>query len=229
MHPCREYWGQDIAYGSLVTGGRLRRAERVCALPEVYILDIDAQGHAPRHAELVALMRRINGFDGREESLRQSAAHLKEFLQSGSGPAGARGGPVHRRDIDNARKDVRILGIATLHRAQPLPPGSFAEAAGIPSTALRAESSAQLCAEFMQRLGELGAGKDVSQIDWVVVRVGDQGHEARSHLGATRVSHVNLQPFEPGSAAASRVADPCTAGAAAPIGEASSAARPAVA
>ena len=28
MHPCREYWGQDVAYGSLVTGERLRPQSR---------------------------------------------------------------------------------------------------------------------------------------------------------------------------------------------------------
>jgi len=29
MHPCREYWGQDVAYGSLVNDERLRRVDRV--------------------------------------------------------------------------------------------------------------------------------------------------------------------------------------------------------
>jgi hypothetical protein len=41
MQPCREYWGHDVAYGSLVNDERLRRVDRVCALPEIYVLDID--------------------------------------------------------------------------------------------------------------------------------------------------------------------------------------------
>ena len=80
-----------------------------------------------------------------------------------------------------------------------LPTGSFAAAAGVPSTAAREESSALLCAEFMRHLGALGADDGVSQIDWVMVRASDTGDHARSHLGATRVSGVALTPFAPTS------------------------------
>ena len=62
MHPCREYWGQDVAYGSLVTGERPRRADRAGAPTEVWILD--TLGDAPRAARTPnwpALMRRIGG------------------------------------------------------------------------------------------------------------------------------------------------------------------------
>ena len=48
MHPCREYWGQDVAYGSLVTGERARRGERAGALTEVWILDLRNAARAPR-------------------------------------------------------------------------------------------------------------------------------------------------------------------------------------
>ena len=180
MHPCREYWGQDAAWGSLVTGERPRRADRAAALTEVWILDTLADAGATRHTELAGLMRRIGRLEGGEEALRQSASHLKAFLQAG--------------------EERRILGIATLHRTPMLPPGSFAAAAGVPSTAAREESSALLCAEFMRHLGELGAGDGVSQIDWVMVRAPDTADSARSHLGATRVGHVELKPFAPDGA-----------------------------
>ena len=180
MHPCREYWGQDVAYGSLVTGERPRRADRGAAPTEIYIMDtLDDDAAAARHADLAGLMRRIGGLESGEESLRQSASHLKAFLHAG--------------------EERRILGIATLHRTPMLPPGSFAAAAGVPSTAAREESSALLCAEFMRHLGELGAGDGVSQIDWVMVRaVNNSADIARSHLGATRVTRVELKPFAPG-------------------------------
>ena len=178
MHPCREYWGQDVAYGSLVTGDRPRRADRAAMPTEVYIMDTLGAPQANRHTELAALMRRIGGLEAGEESLRQSAAHLKEFVQAG--------------------EEHRILGIATLHRTPLLPPGSFAAAAGVPSKAAREEASALLCAEFMRHLGELGAGDGVSQIDWVMVRASDNADSARSHLGATRVTRVELKPFAPG-------------------------------
>ncbi len=177
MHPCREYWGQDVAYDSLVTGERPRRADRAAALTEIWIMDTLVDARATRHTELAGLMKRIGGLEGGEESLRQSASHLKAFLQAG--------------------EERRILGIATLHRTPLLPPGSFAAAAGVPSTAVREESSALLCAEFMRHLGELGAGDGVSQIDWVMVRATDNADGARSHLGATRVGHVELKPFAP--------------------------------
>jgi hypothetical protein len=82
MHPCREYWGQDVAYGSLVTGERPRRADRTATLTEIWILDTRVDAPATGHAELAGLMRRIGGLDTGEESLRQSAAHLKAFRNS---------------------------------------------------------------------------------------------------------------------------------------------------
>jgi len=180
MHPCREYWGQDVAYGSLVTGERPRRADRTATLTEFWIMDTRVDAPAAGHAELAGFLRRIGGLDTGEESLRQSAAHLKAFLQAG--------------------EDSRILGIATLHRTTMLPPGSFAAAAGVPSKAAREEASALLCAEFMHHLGQLGAGDGVSQIDWVMVRASDTADSARSHLGATRVAGVEFKPYAPDDA-----------------------------
>ena len=201
MHPCREYWAQDVAYGSLVTDERARRAGRAGALTEIWILDIrDAAQPAP-HAELAGLMRRIGTLEGGEEALRQSAAHLKEFVQAGRTSAPAPAGSPRVPHLERADDDRRILGIATLHRTPMLPPGSFAAAAGVPSKAAREESSALLCAEFMRHLGELGAGDGVSQIDWVMVRARDNADGARSHLGATRVTRVELKPFAPGDPA----------------------------
>ncbi len=197
MQPCREYWGQDIAYGSLVTGGRPRRADRPGALTEIWILDTRDAAHPAPHAELAGLLRRIGTLDGGGETLRQSAAHLKEFVQAAPAPCGTR--RTHR--LDATDDDQRILGIATLHRTPMLPPGSFAAAAGVPSKAAREESSALLCAEFMRRLGELGAADGVSQIDWVMVRATDNADAPRSHLGATRVLRVELKPFAPGESA----------------------------
>lgn len=194
MHPCREYWGQDIAYGSLVTGERPRRPGRTGALTEIWILDTRDAAHPAPHAELAGLMRRIGALDGGEEALRQSAAHLREFVQAAPGATGAP--RAHR--FEGADDAQRILGIATLHRTPMLPPGSFAAAAGVPSKAAREESSALLCAEFMRHLGELGAGDGVSQIDWVMVRAaGNHPDGVRSHLGATRVARVELKPFAP--------------------------------
>ncbi len=181
MHPCREYWGQDVAYGSLVTDDKTRRADRAATSTEIWIMDTRADAPPSGHAPLAALMQRIRGLHAGEESLRQSAAHLRAFLQGD--------------------EDSRILGIATLHRTRMLPPGSFSAAAGVPSTAAREESSAQLCAEFMRHLGALGADAGVSQIDWVMVRAGDAGDHPRSHLGATRVAGVALTPFAPDDAA----------------------------
>ena len=181
MHPCREYWGQDVAYGSLVAGERPRRAERT-APAEIWIMDTLAGAGGDRHAELAGLMRRIGGLEAGEESLRQSASQLKAFLQAG--------------------EERRILGIAALHRTPLLPAGSFAAAAGVPSTAAREESSALLCAEFMHHLGQLAAGDGVSQIDWVMVRATDKADGTRSHLGATRVTGVALTPFAPDARAA---------------------------
>ena len=186
MHPCREYWGQDVAYGSLVTGERPRRTDRTATHTETWIIDTQADAPATGHAELAGLMRRIGGLAAGEDSLRQSASHLKAFLQAG--------------------EDRRILGIATLHRTPLLAPGSFAAAAGVPSKAAREESSALLCAEFMRHLGELGAGDGVSQIDWVMVRASDNADSARSHLGATRIAGLALTPFAPGDAADAAIA-----------------------
>jgi hypothetical protein len=193
MHPCREYWGQDIAYGSLVTGERPRRPGRAGVLTEIWILDTRDAAHPAPHAELAGLMRRIGALDGGDEALRQSAAHLREFVQAAPGATGA-----PRAQRFEGADEARILGIATLHRTPMLPPGSFAAAAGVPSKAAREESSALLCAEFMRHLGELGAGDGVSQIDWVMVRAcGNTADSARSHLGATRVARVELKPFAP--------------------------------
>ena len=197
MHPCREYWGQDIAYGSLVTGERPRRADRAGALTEIWILDTRDAAHPAPHAELAGLLRRIGTLEGGDEALRQSAAHLKEFVQAAPAFCGTR--RTHR--VDATDEDQRILGIATLHRTPMLPPGSFAAAAGVPSKAAREESSALLCAEFMRHLGELCAADGVSQIDWVMVRATDNADAPRSHLGATRVARVELKPFAPGEAA----------------------------
>ena len=213
MHPCREYWGQDVAYGSLVTGERPRRGERAGALTEVWILDLRNEARAAPHADLAGVLRRIGGLASGEESLRQSAAHLKAFLATEPAPAPSTG--IERAyGGDNADGEQNILGIATLHRTRMLPPGSFAAAAGVPSKAAREESSALLCAEFMRHLGELGADDDVSRIDWVMVRAADKVDGARSHLGATRVARVALKPFAPGeesrdaTAAASSAAGP---------------------
>jgi len=205
MHPCREYWGQDVAYGCLVTGERPRRAGRTDARTEIWIMDTrdgERSPAPPMHAELAGLMRRIGGLEGGKDALRQSAAHLKEFLQAGQTPAPSP--RLHRGDAPG--EDRRILGIATLHRTAMPPPGSFAAAAGVPSTAAREESSALLCAEFMRRLGELGAGDGVARIDWVMVRASDNADGGRSHLGATRVTRVELKPLAPGAAGAAPTA-----------------------
>jgi hypothetical protein len=195
MHPCREYWGHDVAWGSLVTGERPGRADRAGALTEVWILDTRGDAHAAPHAELAGLMSRIVGLGRGEGSLRQSAAHLREFLHAEQAPVPA-GAPRAWRD-EIADGDRGILGIATLHRTRMLPAGSFAAVAGVPSKAEREESSALLCAEFMRHLGELGAGDGVSQIDWVMVRASDPADGVRSHLGATRVPRVALKPYAP--------------------------------
>jgi hypothetical protein len=200
MHPCREYWGQDVAYGSLVNDGRLRRVDRVCALPEIYVLDIDedappqgtdADADPARSAHLAGLVKRLCGFDGREETLRQSAAHLKEYLNSARRAAGS-GGTRQAR----ATKDVRIVGIASLHRAQALP------VVGEPPAIARNDAAADgasepLCAEFLRRLTALGKARNVAQIDWIVVRVVMEAGlaPARSHIGATKVGRVSLQPL----------------------------------
>ena len=208
MHPCREYWGHDVAYGSLVSGERPRRAGRDDARTEIWIMDTRDGARAPAqaaHAELAGLMRRIGGLEGGEDALRQSAAHLKEFLQVGRATAPSPAG-VPRLHHCAAAEDHRILGIATLHRTAMLPPGSFAAAAGVPSTAAREESSALLCAEFMRHLGELGAGDGVSRIDWVMVRASDNADGGRSHLGATRVTHVEFKPFAPDAGATTAAA-----------------------
>ena len=198
MHPCREYWGQDVAYGSLVAGERPHRDERAGALTEVWILDLRHSARAVPHADLAGVLRRIGGLDSGEESLRQSAAHLKAFLATEPAPPPPSTGIERAYGGDNADGDQNILGIATLHRTRMLPPGSFAAAAGVPSKAAREESSALLCAEFMRHLGELGADDDVSRIDWVMVRAADKTDGVRSHLGATRVARVALKPFAPG-------------------------------
>ncbi len=198
MHPCREYWGQDVAYGSLVTGERARPGERAGALTEVWILDLRHAARAAPHADLAGVLRRIGGLDSGEESLKQSAAHLKAFLATEPAPPPAPTNIERAYGGAGADADQNILGIATLHRTRMLPPGSFAAAAGVPSKAAREESSALLCAQFMRHLGELGADDGVSRIDWVMVRAADKVDGTRSHLGATRVSHVALKPFAPG-------------------------------
>jgi hypothetical protein len=203
MHPCREYWGQDVAYGSLVNDERLRRVDRACALPEIYVLDIDAglpaggadaDDDPARSAHLAGLVKRLCGFDGREETLRQSAAHLKEYLHSarraarGAGPRLARSG-----------QDVRIVGIASLHRAQALPAIAAAAPDSDDNDSFAASpASEQLCAEFLRRLTALGKARNVAQIDWIVVRVVmDAGPApgAPPHIGATKVGRVSLQPL----------------------------------
>jgi hypothetical protein len=196
MHPCREYWGQDVAYGSLVTGERPTRVDRFGARTELWILDTQGASRPAPHAELAGLMRRIGGLPDDDEALRQSAAHIKDFLQAGQATAPAPGAPPGHRG-DGADEEGRILGIARLHRTPMLPPGSFAAAAGVASREAREEASAQLCAEFMRHLSALGEGDGVSRIDWVVVRATDNADSARSHLGATRVGHVDLKPFAP--------------------------------
>ena len=199
MHPCREYWGQDVAYGSLVNDERLRRVDRVCALPEIYVLDIDAGAPPPgvdadagpaRSAHLAGLVKRLCGFDGREETLRQSAAHLKEYLHSARRAAAQGAGTRPAR----ASQDVRIVGIASLHRAGALPRDAGLESDEPVDTA----ASEQLCAEFLRRLTALGKARNVAQIDWIVVRVvmgAADGPAARAHIGATKVNRVNLQPL----------------------------------
>jgi hypothetical protein len=203
MNPCREYWGQDVAYGSLVNDGRLRRVDRVCALPEIYVLDIDAglppvgadaDADPARSAHLAGLVKRLCGFDGREETLRQSAAHLKEYLHSAR--RAARGaGPRQAR----ADQDVRIVGIASLHWAQALPAvGASGAGSDDNDDSAASPASEQLCAEFLRRLTALGRARNVAQIDWIVVRVVmDAGPApgARSHIGATKVGRVSLQPL----------------------------------
>jgi hypothetical protein len=199
MHPCREYWGQDVAYGSLVTGEPTPRADRFGARTEIWILDTqDASSPAP-HARLAGLMRRIAGLPAGEEALRQSAAHIKDYLQAGKAAAPAPAGTPPGVRGDCVDQDGRILGIATLHRTPMLPPGSFAAAAGVASREEREEASAQLCGEFMRHLSALGQADGVSRIDWVMVRATGTADGARSHLGATRVGPVALKPFAPGA------------------------------
>jgi len=199
MHPCREYWGQDVAYGSLVTGEPTPRAGHCGARTEIWILDTqDASRPAP-HAQLAGLMRRIAGLPAGEEALRQSAAHIKDFLQAGKAAAPPPAGTPPGARGECVDQDGRILGIATLHRTPMLPPGSFAAAAGVASREEREEASAQLCAEFMRHLSALGQADGVSRIDWVMVRATGTADGTRSHLGATRVGPVALKPFTPGS------------------------------
>jgi len=202
MHPCREYWGQDVAYGSLVTGEPA--PHRFGDRTEFWILDTqDASRPAP-HAHLAGLMRRIAGLAGGEEALlRQSAAHIKDYLQAGKAAAPAPAGTPPGVRSECVDEDGRILGIATLHRTPMLPPGSFAAAAGVASREEREEASAQLCAEFMRHLSALGQADGVSRIDWVMVRATATADGARSHLGATRVGPVALKPFAPDAGAAS--------------------------
>jgi hypothetical protein len=198
MHPCREYWGQDVAYGSLVTGEPTRNDHRFGAHTEIWILDTqDASRPAP-HAQLAGLMRRIAGLPVGEEALRQSAAHIKDYLQAGKAAAPAPAGTPPGVRGECVDEDGRILGIATLHRTPMLPPGSFAAAAGVASREEREEASAQLCAEFMRHLSALGQADGVSRIDWVMVRATATADGSRSHLGATRVGPVALKPFVPG-------------------------------
>ena len=195
MHPCREYWGQDVAYGSLVKGEPTQRTGRFGLRTEFWILDTqDASRPAP-HAELAGLMRRIAGLAGGDEALRQSAAHIKDFLQAGKAAAPAPAGAPPGMRGESVDENGRILGVATLHRTPMLPPGSFAAAAGVASRQEREESSAQLCAEFMRHLSALGQADGVSRIDWVMVRATDTADGARSHLGATPVGPVALKPF----------------------------------
>ena len=200
MHPCREYWGQDVAYGSLVKGEPTQRTGRFGLRTEFWILDTqDASRPAP-HAELAGLMRRIAGLAGGDEALRQSAAHIKDFLQAGKAAAPAPAGAPPGMRGESVDENGRILGVATLHRTPMLPPGSFAAAAGVASRQEREESSAQLCAEFMRHLSALGQADGVSRIDWVMVRATDTADGARSHLGATPVGPVALKPFPSGNA-----------------------------
>jgi len=195
MHPCREYWGQDVAYGSLVKDEAGQRTGRFGARTEFWILDTqDACRPAP-HAQLAGLMQRIAGLAGGEQALRQSAAHIKDFLQAGKAAAPAPAGAPPGIRGESVDESDRILGVATLHRTPMLPPGSFAAAAGVASRQEREESSAQLCAEFMRHLSALGQADGVSRIDWVMVRATDTADGARSHLGATRVGPVALKPF----------------------------------
>jgi hypothetical protein len=203
MHPCREYWGQDVAYGSLVNEERPRRVDRIDragATPEFYVLDVDAEHPADddpaadiapaRSAHLAGLVQRLCEFGGDEASLRQSAAHLKEYLHS------ARSAACRAAGVRQARpaQDVRILGIAGLHRAglRHGPPG---EAPPLEADA----ASEQLCAGFLRRLAALGEARDVARIDWILVRVVMDASATiapRSHIGATTVARVNLQPLE---------------------------------
>jgi len=200
MHPCKEYWGQDVAYGSLVKGEPTRRADGFGVRTEFWILDTQDASRPATPAELAGLMRRIAGLAGGEEALlRRSAAHVKDFLQAGKAAAPAPAGTPPGLRGESVDEDGRILGIATLHRTPMLPPGSFAAAAGVASRAEREEVSAQLCAEFMRHLSALGQADGVSRIDWVMVRATDTADGARSHLGATRVGPVALKPFPPGS------------------------------
>ena len=143
MHPCREYWGQDVAYGSLVTGERPRRGERAGPLTEVWILDLRNEARAAPHADLAGVLRRIGGLDS-EEAMRQSAAHLKAFLATEPAPAST--GIERAYGGDAAASEQNILGIATLHRTRMQPPGSFAAAAGVPSQGRRARSPRRCCA-----------------------------------------------------------------------------------
>jgi len=163
------------------------------------------------------VLRRIGGLDSGEESQRQSAAHLKAFLATAPAAPPPRPGIERAYGSVDADGEQNILGIATLHRTRMLPAGSFAAAAGVPSKAAREESSALLCAQFMHHLGQIGAGDDVSRIDWVMVRATGKAEGPRSHLGATRVAHLALKPFAPGersrdaTAAASWAEDPAAA------------------
>jgi hypothetical protein len=198
MHPCREYWGQDVAYGSLVNDDGPRRAGRAGPPPEFYVLDVEADapfddpaadGAPARSAHLAGLVQRLCEFDGQEESLRLSAAHLKEYLHSARSAAWRAAGVRGAR----AAQDVRILGIAGVHRALAPLGAPDAAAEGAADT-----SPEQLCAAFLRRLAALGEARQVTRIDWILVRVVMDASAAvapRSHIGATTVARVDLQPL----------------------------------
>ena len=200
-HPCREYWGQDIAYGSLVTGERPRRAERRPHPTEV--LD---PGHCCGDAR--ALTATPTWPACCAASASAEAAARSRCGQSAAAPAGLPGGragvharsdrPAHAYRGESANAEQNILGIATLHRTLRCPPARSPRPPACRATAgPRGRSiGAAVRAVHAPPGSNWPPGDGVSQH-----RLGDGAPRApptaRSHLGATRVTSVALTPFAP--------------------------------
>jgi hypothetical protein len=127
-HPCREYWGQDVACGSLGTDERPRRAACAGALTEVWILDL-------RHAARVAPHAGLAGVPS--EAVREEASALPcaEFMRHlgelGAGDGVARIDWVMVRAADKADAPRSHLGATRVARValKPFAPGAESPAA----------------------------------------------------------------------------------------------------